>query len=245
MKKPYRLREDLGIDGKIVLCYSGGIDSLIGSHYLDRSDALHTDVYFNLGSRYSAKEYKYACKAHQGVTLDDSLAWLGITEVGEKAFIPYRNLYLAMTASIKYAPNVCICGLKDDVVEDKNEQVFLMWSRHLSEIGREDVKIFSPFWGMTKDEIVAWYLANGGSLKILENLSVSCYNPIDSNYCGKCPSCFRKWVALKNAGSKLKFYNKQLASEYYLNCLKGKYDKQRRNNTIKVLQNEYGWRNKT
>jgi len=146
--------KDLGlVDGDIVICYSGGIDSFLGLHYLITQSELSSrkiyGVYFNLGSRYSGKELKYAreliVNGRENITVDDSLSWLGRFEIGEKAFVPYRNLFLAMVASAKYGPNVCICGLKDDVVEDKNEDVFDLWSKHLTEISRTPVKIFSPF----------------------------------------------------------------------------------------------------
>jgi len=227
--------------GNIVLCFSGGIDSFVGLHYFDKScsgiDRNVDVVYFNLGSRYTGKELKYAKNIYPTLLVDDSLSWLGRFEIGDKAFVPYRNLLIAMFASVKYAPNVCICGVKDDVVEDKNEQVFQEWSEHLSKLGRQQIKVFSPFWGNTKNDIVYWYLNNGGSeQEILK--TVSCYNSKDTNYCGECYSCFRKWVALRNNGILLDFYNKEILNEYKKKCEDGLYDKDRNSVTLRVI-NEY------
>jgi len=232
------------VDGGIVLCYSGGIDSFIGAQYLAVSQLwtrkLHV-VYFNLGSKYSAKELKYAreiiASGEDVISVDDSLAWLGRFEVGDKAFVPYRNLFLAMTASAKYAPNVCICGLKDDVVADKNREVFEEWSKHLTKIGDRKVKIFSPFWDMTKDDIVAWYLNSGADPEHLVR-TVSCYSSEDTSYCGTCNCCFRKWVVLRNNGFDIPFYNKVMIQQYEAACAGTKYDEHRREITLKVI-NEY------
>jgi len=239
--EPTRVSDLNLVEGDIVLCYSGGIDSFVGSHYLATinlgSRALSA-VYFNLGTKYSAKEVKYALElianGKEVVTVDDSLAWLGRFEVGSKAFVPYRNLFIAMTAMAKYAPNVCICGLKDDAVADKNAEVFDEWSKHLTKIGNTPVKVFSPFWDMTKDDMVRWYLKSGGDPTFLER-TVSCYSSEDTVYCGRCNCCFRKWVVLRNNGFDIPFHNKDMMAQYEMDCLEEKYDEHRRATTLKVI----------
>ena len=237
MKEPRSLKE-LGIEGEVVLCFSGGIDSFVGRHYLGIENVGGGPVYFDLHSRYSKKERTYIRRNFRNTVIDNSLSWLGKYEEGEKAFVPYRNLYLAMTASIKYAPNVCICGVEDDVVEDKNQIVFDLWSKHLSEIGRKRVRIFSPFWEMTKVDIVRWYLNTGGTEKAILN-TVSCYSPGRENYCGRCPSCFRKWVALRANGVDISFHNIELVKEYYVKCLRGEYEQSRNESTLQVIREAY------
>jgi len=61
-------------------------------------------------------------------------------------------------------------------------------------------KLFSlltPFRDFSKTELVKQYLNHGGSLDALLN-TVSCYAK-DAIHCGRCSSCFKRWVALTNA----------------------------------------------
>jgi len=135
---------------KEVLLYSGGIDSFIGYYFLNKPQL----VSFDLGSRYTKKERKYNPLKDEFIIYDDSLKWLGENEQELNAHIPFRNLYLALTAVSNYSDTVYICGLKDDNMTDKNEQVFKQWSDHFSLLEEREIKILSPFWEMTKEDIV-------------------------------------------------------------------------------------------
>ena len=234
MKNPKTL-EEMGINGEVVLCFSGGVDSFIGNHYLTEQGRVFHSIYFDLGSRYTSKERNHMQEFwHNKVKIVFALSWLGTLEQRDTAFIPYRNLYIAMTASLYYAPNVCICGLKDDVCSDKNEEVFKLWSDHLSVIGQKDVKIFSPFWEMTKSEIVAWYLSTGGKERGLLD-TVSCYSNGIDNYCGECRACFRKCVAFGVNGIDLPFYDGELVAEYREAAINGKYVPERNTDILRVF----------
>jgi 7-cyano-7-deazaguanine synthase in queuosine biosynthesis len=54
--------------------------------------------------------------------------------------------------------------------------------------------IETPLQGFTKAEHIARYLDGGGELRSLLD-TVSCYNGSD-HHCGRCASCFKRWVAL-------------------------------------------------
>jgi len=206
---------------KEILMYSGGIDSYVGYHYLNEPQT----VYFNLNSKYSNKEIDAVFKQRPEIILDNNLAFLGQTEEDMNAHIPFRNLYFAMTAVAKYSDTVYICGLKDDKMTDKNEKVFKQWSDHLSELEEREIRIESPFWEMTKEDVVKWYAEHYNKYKLLD--VVSCYSDTDEVYCGKCQCCFRKAVALFTVDITLEFDDDKILDYYYERIGTGTYDERR------------------
>jgi len=229
----------IDVNGPVCLLFSGGVDSYVGLQWLHKIAKDFKVVYFDLGTKYSKREIVVVKKLYPKVVVSKVLKWLGKYEGGVNAFIPFRNLFVAMVASLEYASNVMVCGIKGDDVEDKNKEVFKQWSIQLSTMSRKKVTVFSPFWGVTKSELVYWYLMSGGSKeKLLQ--TVSCYSG-KSNYCGACPSCFRKFVAFKVAGIAVDFRDKKLAREYFGKCKSGHYDYDRAFETLLALKKYYDW----
>jgi 7-cyano-7-deazaguanine synthase len=214
----------------MILLFSGGIDSYIAYYYLNKPQT----VYFDLGTPYTQKEIKVIKKLIPETIIDNSLN-LGSRQIGEKAYVPFRNLYLAMLA-VKYDDTVVIAGVKDDDVSDKNEPIFEKFSELLSELEGREINVISPFWGMTKEHVVEWYLEKHSPDDLLK--TVSCYSIEDTNYCGMCPSCFRKWCALKANNINLDFHNKVLMENYYNKALNNHYIPER-NELIIKLTKEY------
>jgi 7-cyano-7-deazaguanine synthase in queuosine biosynthesis len=214
---------------KSILLFSGGIDSFCAYHYLGKPQT----VYFDLKTRYAQKERKYVLQIIPSTIIDNSLN-LSDREYGEKAYVPFRNLLLAAQA-VKYSDTIYIAGLKDDKVSDKNESVFKRMSALLSEMERRQIQILSPFWEMTKAQVVEWYLKNVTSNPEKLLSTVSCYSEEDTNYCGKCPCCFRKWNALQANGIDIDFYNESLIDEYYNKALQGEYIPERNTSIIQVI----------
>ena len=212
----------------MILLFSGGVDSFVAYHYLKKPKT----VYFDLNSRYSEKEKAVIKNLIPDTIIDYSLD-LHDREYGEKAYIPFRNLLLACQAT-KYSDVIVIAGIQDDMVSDKNEPVFLKFSELLTELEGRSITVFSPFWKMTKAQVIKWYLLNIGDSEIIK--TVSCYseNPLVT-YCGKCPSCFRKWCAFQENGIKLEFHNEELMQEYYESAKSGKYIPERNESIIKVI----------
>lgn len=212
----------------MILLFSGGIDSFVAYHYLGKPKT----VYFNLGTPYTGKEIKVITQLIPETIIDHSLN-LSSRQIGQNAYIPFRNLYLAMLAS-KYDNDIVIAGVKDDDVSDKNEQVFEKFSILLSELEGGPITVTSPFWGMTKEQVVNWYLQNHPAEDLFK--TVSCYSEEATTYCGKCPSCFRKWCALRANKLVIPFYNKPLMREYYQKALDGHYIPERNKLIIKLLK---------
>jgi len=218
----------------IILLFSGGIDSFVAWHYLNKPKT----VYFNLRSRYSEKELQVIKSINPEIIIDESLN-LNDREIGEKAYIPFRNLLLAAQA-VKYSDTVVIAGVKDDVVSDKNELIFQETSDILSKLEGREILVMSPFWRMTKEQVVKWFLSNGGTEQEILS-TVSCYDP-DPNvtYCGNCPSCFRKWNALRSNGIDIKFYNERLMREYYNKAIDRIYIPERNLSIIREIDAYHG-----
>jgi 7-cyano-7-deazaguanine synthase in queuosine biosynthesis len=211
----------------MVLLFSGGLDSFVAYHYLHKPQT----IYFHLNTKYSAKELMVVKKLIPSTIVETCIDFKTREEDGS-AFVPYRNLHLALLAN-KYSDTIIIAGLADDVVNDKNEKVFQQFSYLMSEMMGRRIMVLSPFWGMTKAEVVKWFLENGGTKEELLS-TISCYSSEDVLYCGKCKACYRKFCALgANGIYDLTFTNEVLMWEYYAKAMKGDhYDPKRNKNII-------------
>jgi len=211
---------------KRILLFSGGIDSFVAYHYLNYPQT----IYFDINSRYSKKEIR-VIKQLIPTTIIEKVLDLGDREKDD-ANIPMRNLYFSMLAT-KYSDVIYIAGLKDDMVEDKNREIFTKFSELLSCLNNRSIQILSPFWNFTKNQVVDWYLKSGGSKeKLLQ--TISCYSSDDTIYCGRCTACFRKYVVLRNHGIDIKFYNNDLINIYIDRAKRGVYVPERNKLILKV-----------
>ncbi len=213
-----------------ILLFSGGIDSYVAWHYLNFPQTL----YFDAGTRYSDIEIGFIEKLIPSTIIEKGTINLGEREKGEKAYIPFRNMYFAGLAS-SYSDSVILAGLKDDLVSDKNEEIFEKFSMVFSMMEARVIRVWSPFWKMTKAQVVKWFLEHGGTEEELLK-TFSCYAPKDAGQCWACPACFRKWNALWMNGIKIKFQNIDLMNEYREAALGGKYDEERRKSILDACQ---------
>lgn len=220
---------------KKILLASGGIDSFVAYHYLGKPQTL----FFNIEGKYTYKELEVVKKLFPKIIIDNSLK-LGRIEMSD-AHIPFRNLFFALFTAAKYSDIIYIVGIKDDKMTDKSEEIFKEFSQLLSKLEGRKIQVLSPFWKMTKQDILKWYLDKGFSKKKLEQ-TISCYSSENTNYCGKCASCFRKWIAFWSVGIRKDFYNKKLINSYKNRCLKDYYNKERNFLTLKVIR-EYEEKN--
>lgn len=223
---------------KEVLLFSGGIDSYVAWHYLGKPQT----VYFYLSGGYSQRELNVIKRLIPDTIIDHTID-LGDKEQGDNAYIPFRNMLLASLA-VSYSDHVIIAGLKDDMVSDKNSDIFLKWSEMFSGMEKRFITVTSPFWHYTKADVIKWYLQNIASEGEALLNTISCYRSgewqgqIDYNYCGACHACFRKWVALGVNGIELPFHDEKIMNEYYARAKQGHYVDQRNKNIIKMVNRE-------
>lgn len=185
-----------------VLLFSAGLDSYPAWHYLGCPPCL----YFDLGHRYAGQE-RAAIAALTGaagieVEISDELR-LGAWEA-EDAIIPLRNVHLAMLAANRADLVWCI-GVKGDHTLDKSREAFADMSEFIARFAERLVRVDSPFWDMTKTEIIAWYLAQGLPVEhLLATFSCS-RGDGGAVHCGRCSSCLRRWTSLVNNGVEAEF----------------------------------------
>jgi len=234
-----------------ILCLSGGLDSIIAWHYLDKPQCIQ----INFGHRYYVKEHQCANRLHDIIP---DLSFYRVKgpnlkefEMGDKAYISQRNFHIALLAS-HYGNKIYIGGIKGDKVEDKTPEAFKTMAYAMNFIKKPtelEIKIESPFWDMTKTDIIKWFLDNYPRdyvIKVLKT-SVSCYDSNTMDSCGSCASCFRKWISLEASGiESWQWFNKDIRKwkgikEYITRIKKGEYDMQRSQETQAVLENYNLW----
>ncbi|UGQ10502.1 7-cyano-7-deazaguanine synthase [Yinghuangia sp. ASG 101] len=183
--------------GAGVLLFSAGLDSFPAWHFLGRPPV----VYFDLRHRYAPQERvaveKLAARCGMDLTISRELD-LSDREAPD-AIIPMRNAYFAMLAADRADLIWCI-GVKGDHTADKSPEAFGVIGNMITALTGRDVRIHSPFWELTKTEIVRWYLEQGlptDDLLLTFSCSRSDGRPV---HCGVCPSCLRRWCSLVNNG---------------------------------------------
>lgn len=208
-----------------VLLFSAGLDSFPAWYYLGQPPGL----YFDLGHRYAGQERTaiaaLVSRCGVKVTLSKELQ-LGGWEAKD-AIIPLRNVHLAMLAANR-ADTVWCIGVKGDRTLDKSPQAFADMSAFITRLSGRSVRVDSPFWEMTKTQIVAWYLGQGLPAEDLL-LTFSCSRSDgEMTHCGACSSCLRRWISLANNGVSAAFtsppWEWQRVHEHYLPAMQqGRY----------------------
>ncbi len=219
---------------KDILLFSGGMDSFIAWHYLDKP----TNVYFALGHRYERKELVAIINLNDrldmGTIVDDRINLSDQEQ--EDAHIPMRNMLLASLA-FYYGDKIWITIQKGEAdLPDRSEKFFQRFSKLMRGLnGGKQVQVDSPFWHMTKAGMVKWYVEEGLSVEDLLE-TVSCYDPELYGPCGNCKACFRRWVALSCNDIEERYltdpWKTDIAHAYLDRALAGHYDIQRNREII-------------
>lgn len=186
-----------------VLLVSGGMDSFLLAHEPELKDAKL--LFVHLGQNYVTKELKTARKL--AVQLNTQLECITTNSIADyehsSGIIPFRNAELLLCAA-QYATDIYFGVIEDEINSDKSEEFVTAMEAVLNISHKKQYwtegkifKIHTPFRHLSKTDLIKRYLVNGNSLeKLLE--TVSCYDTGDK-HCGKCSSCFKRWVALTNA----------------------------------------------
>lgn len=185
-----------------VLLSSGGMDSFLLAHEPELRGAIH--VFVNIRQKYLAKEQvaaqlvaKLAGAQFVQMKTLDMAAWEHPTGI-----IPFRNAELILCAAQN--GNLIYLGvIADEINSDKSpefckamEDVLNISHRPQYWTEGKHFEIRTPFRHMSKTHLLQRYLSNGGSMEnVLQ--SVSCYDG-GQHHCGRCASCFKRWVALTN-----------------------------------------------
>ena len=234
---------------KAVVLFSGGIDSLsslIWAMKQYRKENV-TALYVDLGHRYAQKELKAAREITKrlGVNFEVVEAHFVGKKEKEDAPIPWRNLFLILTACY-FLPDeggdIIIQNVQvgETSIGDRTPEFNRATQELLSWIEGKRVKVIAPFADYTKGQIVRWLLDVGKVDLELIKLTVGCFSEEDGR-CGKCPACFRLWIACETAGIECRhwFNNDPVKWEgtkkYAEKMLRGEYDDRRVVETLTVL----------
>jgi 7-cyano-7-deazaguanine synthase in queuosine biosynthesis len=221
-----------------------GMDSLVGWRYLGEPKA----VYCKLGHRYEVKEIvmlsRLAKKIGIDITFDDTLN-LKTWEL-PNAEIPLRNALLAMVASM-YGRNVWIVFQKGETQNpsnDRSPEFCEKVSSLLTHMHGKTISVNTPFWDMTKAQMVRWYTNSGYDVvELLE--APGCFGPPSDTdirgYCNSCGACFRKFVAFEYNGIDTSDYFPNIllwdgVKKYAVRSQSGHYEKERAVEILSVLK---------
>jgi len=215
----------------MLLLFSGGLDSYIAWNYLGRPDT----IYFDIGHRYCAYELEKVKFFAPKTIINTSLR---LAEHEKKdADIPMRNAFLLMLSSYYDSELVLVVQRGEMTIPDRSPKFFYEFQMWLSFLNNRPITITSPFFDMTKTQMVRWYIETGLSTEDLL-YTRSCYSTGELP-CGACSACFRRWVALTNNGLSEDYKNDILQYKeiprYIKEMKEGKYDNLRSEETLNAL----------
>lgn len=186
-----------------VLLSSGGMDSWLLAHEPQLEGAIH--VFVDINQKYVDKEMRSAMMLAE--ELNATFEYVEGPDLGQyehsTGIIPFRNAQMIMLAAL-YGEEIYFGVIADEINSDKSVE-FVDAIRSVLNISHraqywthgKNYEILTPFRQHTKSDLVRRFIANGGSIEKLLT-SVSCYDAHDQ-HCGRCASCFKRWVALVNA----------------------------------------------
>jgi len=244
---------------QVVVLLSGGLDSLSALLWAIEQYGKNnvTPLYVDLGHRYVHKEIEAVKKITNYLNLDWKLAkakFVGNLE-REDGHIPYRNLFLILTA-VYHLPDGGVVVIQntqtgEEAISDRRLEFNQEVETLLNKLESRQIEIICPFPHFTKGQIVKWLASRVPKDLIKE--TIGCFSPIGKN-CGRCSACFRRWISLEAAGliknicTEYKEWNFDAnplewegVSEYIEKMKAGKYHPARVRETEKVLQKYGKW----
>lgn len=194
---------------RIVILYSGGLDSLIMSRYaeLTQPNAEVIKVYFDIGQEYAHKEIAQLTSD----VIVKKIEWnpTPVAKEGNTAgaiMIPGRNLVFAILAASMFTPDQvwlgALSGEDNAGATDKNEKFRQLTNDTLEYVLSPycNTKLVFPFIeaDMGKLDITRWALENGIPAQTILDSS-SCMDGTLQK-CGKCIVCGRRWGIFRQLG---------------------------------------------
>lgn len=211
-----------------VLMFSGGLDSYLALLVLLDKGIKPKLVYSRHRSKNDdrqLRQVKRLANLHKLELEVDNTLNLQQWEDEETAFIPNRNGFLAFVGSL-YGNRVWFAIMDgEQQYTDCRRDTFLTLSLALTKLKGEMVVVDSPFWNLTKAEVID-SLHENNKVKILN--TYSCHKG-GQEHCGSCSACFRRAVAFAVNNLKDEFkenpFKTKLAEEYKKKAEKGHYGK--------------------
>ena len=227
-------------NGKEVLLFSGGMDSLISYFYVGKPQL----IYFCLNHRYEYREFDVIQRLERMLNTKVKFSRMFNLRKYEHpdAHIPLRNYYVAQGVLSEF-PDVTkiylACQKGEQSIPDRSPEFFKDITHILSKEAERPVEVINTFPDMTKVQMVKWYMENVGDVEILK-ASVGCYSAEDI-HCGSCGACLRRSVAFAANNIPLDEMKNNIKkwtgiTEYIDKMKAGKYDAERTEETLKVFK---------
>lgn len=191
-----------------VTLFSGGMDSFLVWALHDRTCL---NLFVDIGHKYARKELDTCSTIANMIGADFQLACMKGAQIGkyelpDSGIIPFRNAELVLCAA-QHSPIIYMGVTAHEINSDKSP-TFMKYMEYLLDESYKGQywnnnqprhhRVTSPLRDRTKAQLVAQYLETGDPVEWLL-ATVSCYDA-GRGHCGACPSCFKRWVALKING---------------------------------------------
>lgn len=222
---------------KPVVLFSGGLDSLLATFYLENKYGYFPDLFYVSGKcKYSFSEKSTVFNVLKPIFetsfnpvpsfIDGDISSyaeyifnFSKIEDFKTAEIPFRNLFFILYAVILKYDEICLIVQKgEQEITDRSTKFFKLTEEYLSSITNRDIKINPVFNDYTKVEALKWFINDYNKIDYATKIRLvtkvySCYE--DNTFtpherCGRCSACIRLFVAfyLNNLTPDFKYRNK-------------------------------------
>ena len=224
---------------KFVLMFSGGLDSYLALLTLLDNGIDPILVYAEHGSQNNYEQLyqaKTLAKKHKKELIVDRTLSLGQWEE-ENAFIPNRNGFLAYIGAL-YGDFIYFAIMDgEQTYTDCRPDTFMALSVSLTKLSGRPVVVDSPFWELTKAEVIA-------NLDPIHHKNLlhtwSCHRGLRTKHCGNCSACFRRFVSFGVNGIEEEWevepWKTGLADDYFNKAAVGFYEGKRDEEILKALE---------
>lgn len=200
-------KERLDENFKVYLPVTGGMDSVTLWQMAIESGYPVMPIYINAGQEYADQEIEVAQSIVQETGHELEIIDLDLP------FKQFKHILLGRNAAVIYTLATLmkergqwgeiwfgnLAGESPTMGGDKSRR-FFNDTQHLLSLRGYDVRIMNPLIGVDKPDEVAYWQSRDIQ-KLID--TKSCFSA-EERQCGKCQTCFRKWVAFKTHGIEIR-----------------------------------------